>query len=96
MTRQDILQILKESKQEIKKKYKAELKGFFGSYARGQQKPGSDVDVLVSWDNNADLFDLVGLGLYLEQKLALKADIVPERYLRRELTEKIMKDLIAV
>ena len=96
MTRQDILQILKESKEEIKNKYKAELKGIFGSYARGQQKSGSDVDVLVSWDNNADLFDLVGLGLFLEEKLALKVDIVPERYLRRELTEKILNDLIAV
>ncbi|MBI4726678.1 nucleotidyltransferase domain-containing protein [candidate division TA06 bacterium] len=53
MTRQDILQILNESKEEIKKRYRAELKGVFGSYARGQQKPGSDVDVLVAWDNNA-------------------------------------------
>jgi predicted nucleotidyltransferase len=38
MVKQEIIEILKELQDEIRRKYKAEIKGIFGSYVRGEQK----------------------------------------------------------
>ena len=45
MLREEIIKILQEIKEEIRIKYKAEIKGIFGSYAREEAKQGSDVDI---------------------------------------------------
>ena len=42
---QDILRTLVELKTEVKQRYKAEIRGIFGSYVRGEEKKGSDIDV---------------------------------------------------
>jgi predicted nucleotidyltransferase len=91
-----ILATLKELKTEVKQKYKAELKGIFGSYARGEERLGSDLDVLVEFDATANLIDLVGLSFYLEEKLHCSVDVVPESALRRELKSDILKEAVAV
>jgi predicted nucleotidyltransferase len=51
--------------------------GIFGSYARGDQKPGSDVDILVELDECfSTLRNFVGLADHLEQTLHLKVDLL--------------------
>ena len=57
-----IQDILASSKIELRKKYNVKELGIFGSYARGQQKKSSDVDILVKFSPNATLFDFVGFG----------------------------------
>ena len=81
---------------QIRKEYKAEIIGLFGSYVRGEQKGESDVDVLVRFLDGATLFDFVGLADFLEERLSLEVDIVSERALRPELREQILKDVISV
>ena len=81
---------------QIRKEYKAEIIGLFGSYVRGEQKGESDVDVLVRFLDGATLFDFVGLGDFLEERLSLEVDIVSERALRPELREQILKDVVSV
>lgn len=49
MTKDEILRTLEFLKEEIRQKYKAEIKGIFGSYSRGEQKKDSDLDVLVDF-----------------------------------------------
>src|SRR3989338_10163695 len=61
-----IIKILK--KEGIKKA------GIFGSYARGEQKKNSDVDILVEF--NGSLLDLVGLEIELKKILKKKVDLV--------------------
>lgn len=92
----NILVTLKELKAEVRQKFKAELKGIFGSYARGEEGSGSDLDVLVEFDATANLIDLVGLSFYLEEKLHCSVDIVPESALREELRSVILKEAVAV
>jgi len=94
MLREEIVKILQKAKEEIRIKYKAEIKGIFGSYARGEAKQGSDVDILVNFLEGATLFDFVGLANYLEEKLKIKVDIVPVDTLRREIKDKILKEAI--
>ena len=91
-----IQSILASSKAELRKRYKVRELGIFGSYARGQQKKTSDVDILVRFNPNATLFDFVGLGNYLEEKLKIKVDVVSERGIRPELRSNIFKGVLKI
>ena len=62
----EIKNTISEAKEELRRNYKAEVKGIFGSYARGDAD--SDLDLLVDFDAGASLFDLVGVQLYFEDK----------------------------
>lgn len=61
----------------------------------GEQKKNSDLDVLVEFLEGATLFDLAGLGNFLEEKLGCKVDVVSQRALREEIKPYVYKDLIA-
>ena len=88
--------ILVLSKEELRKKYKVRSLGIFGSYARGEQKKSSDLDILVKFNPNATLFDFVGLGNYLEEKLKFKVDVVSEGGIRPELKKYILKEVVRI
>ena len=72
-----------EAKDEIRQKYKAEIKGIFGSYVRSDFYADSDLDLLVDFDDGADLIDYVNLQQFLEDRLECKIDVV-SRLSRRE------------
>jgi predicted nucleotidyltransferase len=93
----NIIETLRCLKEEIKEKYKAEIIGIFGSYARGEQKKKSDLDVLVKFYKKATLFEFVGLAFFLEEKLGIKkVDVVPYDTVREELKEYIFKETIYI
>lgn len=92
----EIMEILKNLDSSIKHNYHAEIIGLFGSYSRGEQKKGSDVDILVKFYEGATLFDFVGLANFLEEKLNLKVDVVSERALRKELKDQIFKEVVTI
>ena len=94
MKKEEILETLASLKEEARREYKAELKGIFGSYARDEEKEDSDVDVLVEFLEKATLFDLVGLGLFLEEKLRCKVDVVSQRAIRKEIEPYIFSDMV--
>ena len=96
MKAKDILQILQEHREEVKNKYKAEIKGIFGSFARAEQTSQSDLDILVDFHSDADLFDFVGLSLFLEEKLHCKVDIVPRNSLREEIKEEVLREAVYI
>lgn len=50
----------------------------FGSVARGEARPGSDVDVLVTLESGRSLFDLARLRAELEQILDVPVDVVAD------------------
>jgi predicted nucleotidyltransferase len=50
----------------------------FGSVARGEAKPGSDVDVLVEMESGRSLLDLIAIKQDLEDLLSRKVDVVTE------------------
>ncbi|GLI52357.1 nucleotidyltransferase family protein [Thermodesulfovibrio yellowstonii] len=92
----EVIAKLKSLEKEIKEEYKAEIIGIFGSYARGEDRNGSDIDILVRFKDGATLFDFVGLANFLEEKLGMKVDVVSERALRPELEENILKDVVTI
>jgi len=95
-TLEELTKLLRKNRDVIAREYKAQILGVFGSYARGEQKPGSDIDILVRFDEGATLFDLVGLGDFLEEFLKLKVDIASERALRIEIRDRILAEVVEV
>ena len=91
---EEIRRILREVQKEARERYRAEILGIFGSFARGEQREGSDVDILVRFLPGATLLDLVGLGEFLEERLKVKVDIVSERALREEIKGRVLREII--
>jgi predicted nucleotidyltransferase len=86
---------LKSLQSELKK-FKVRNIGAFGSVVRGEHTQKSDIDVLVDFADDADFFDFVGLGLFHEEKLGQKVDVVPKRALRKELRDMVLKEIVTV
>lgn len=70
-----------------------EFAGIFGSYAKGDEKKDSDIDMLVRFRIPKSLFDIVGLELELSAILKRKVDLVTERALCPHIKENVLKDL---
>jgi len=64
----------------------------FGSFARGEQRKTSDVDLLVDLPEGMSLLDLSGLKIDLEDALKRKVDVVPARSIKPALRENILAD----
>lgn len=66
----------------------------FGSVARDEATPDSDVDVLVEFDRPVGLFTLLGLKTYLEGLLGCSVDVGTPSSLRPHLRETVLKEAI--
>ncbi|MEK6760564.1 MAG: nucleotidyltransferase family protein [Nanoarchaeota archaeon] len=58
------------------KKNKVSRAGIFGSYARGEAKKKSDVDILIEISGEKSLFDLIRLEMELKKVLGKKIDLL--------------------
>ena len=94
--RGEILKILEEKKEEIKKRFKVREISVFGSFIRGEEGKRSDVDILVEFEEIPDLFEFLELEMYLERILKVKVDMVRKQALRKELKQKILKEAVKV
>lgn len=94
MTQKSIINKVSSLKQQAKEKYNAELKAVFGSVVTDAFKSTSDIDILVKFSKEADLFNFVGLSQFLENHLKHKVDVVPIDSLRQELKAKILKQAV--
>ena len=68
----------------------------FGSIARGDQRPDSDIDFLVDFEPGRSLLDLTGLWLDLEGALGCKVDVVSSRGLRPRFASELMREAISL
>ena len=83
---------LKELKPFLFNEYHVDRIGYFGSFSRNEQKEGSDIDILVSFQKPLgwEFFDLKD---FLEQELALKVDLVSEKAIKEQLREIILNSV---
>jgi predicted nucleotidyltransferase len=87
------MDLLRPLKAELAVRYRVRELALFGSLARQEQGPTSDVDLLVDFAEGATL---VGLGLFLEEKIGFPVDIVPRRALRREIQDEALNQAVPV
>ena len=78
MLRKEILEILRNFKQEYAEKYGITTLGLFGSAARDENRENSDVDVVVKLKKQ-DLFNLIGIKQDLEDTLHTRVDVISYR-----------------
>lgn len=94
--KEKLVNALKALKPEIIARFKVKEIGLFGSCVRGEQTAASDVDLLVEFDRAADLFDMVALAQFLEERLQRKVDLGTRRSLRPELREQVLKEMAMI
>ncbi len=66
----------------------------FGSAARGQTRPGSDLDLLVSFEAGRSLLDLIGLKHDLEDLVQRPVDVVTDRALSPYLRDQVLAEAV--
>jgi uncharacterized protein len=66
----------------------------FGSVARGEDTPTSDLDMIIDLEPNRSLFDLGGLAMDLQDLLGCPVDIVTEKGLKQRIRDRVLREAI--
>jgi hypothetical protein len=93
MNRAQIIQRLSEHKEELDA-FGVRSLSLFGSVVRGEERPDSDIDILVEFERVSGLFEFVRLKNYLEKTLGQPVDLVTPDALKPQLREKILRESI--
>lgn len=92
-TSEDILATLREQHAALSRRYPIRRMALFGSWARGDAREDSDVDILVEVDPSIGL-RFVDLRDELEKALGRRVDLVSRRSIKPSLWERIRPELI--
>jgi len=91
----DALALLREHEPEIKKRFGVSKIGIFGSFARGEERPESDVDVLVMFRKEGETFNnYMGCKFYLEDLFGRKVDLVMHGAIKKRLRSYILGEVV--
>jgi uncharacterized protein len=93
MKRDEVLAIL-AAHQETLQTLGVKSLNLFGSVARDEARPDSDVDFLVEFNQPGGLFQLLQVQYYLEDILGCSVDLGTEDALREHLRKPVLKDVI--
>ena len=94
-TTQDVLDLLRAARPQLAKEFGITRLALFGSYARGDQREDSDVDVLVEVDPSIGI-RFVDLAECIETLLGVRSDVVSRRAIAPRHWARIERDLVDV
>ena len=93
-TLEQVIGQLRRMQPELRRRYPIREIGIFGSYVRGEQTEGSDLDILVALDEGIGLFELAGLQQDLSDALGVKVDLVMKDALKRRIGRQILTEAV--
>ena len=93
---ESILHTLRAIKPELEADFRVDRVALFGSYARGNQEAGSDVDLLVSFKEPPSLLGFIALENALSASLGVKVDLVMEEALKPNIGRRIREEMLPV
>jgi predicted nucleotidyltransferase len=94
LSKDEILSILAEHLTDLRQRYHVKSLGVFGSYVRGEQTLGSDVDLLVEFDDpQLTLLQFVELQNHLSDLLGITVDLVEKEMLKPALADNILQEV---
>jgi len=95
--KEDVLTKLEAHMPELRNRFGIDTIGIFGSVSRGEDRPGSDVDVLYTFrPGESTLANLVSLGTYLEELFGRKVDLIAERSLSPYIRSDVIAEVVMV
>jgi predicted nucleotidyltransferase len=90
-----IVDILRRHKPDLQRKYPISRLGVFGSYARGEAKDSSDIDIAVDIQGPMGL-NFVAMANEIEDLFGVKVDVVPTRSIKPGYLPSVEKDIVYV
>lgn len=88
--REEILNIVSQSLQ----KQGAKEIAVFGSYARNEEQPDSDLDILVKFSEKKGLLELVGIEQELSDQLQIKVDLLTEKSISPYIIDHVKNEML--
>ena len=95
MNRGDILERLKAHREKLRD-FRIQSLALFGSVARGEARPDSDVDFLVEFEGPATFDQYMGLKCFLEDVLGRPVDLVTRNGIRPQLVPYVEREAVHV
>ena len=96
MDRDEALTLLRAHKSVLARRFGVVDIALFGSIARGEATPDSDMDILIRFDGPATSRRYFGVQFYLEDLTGLSVDLVTDKALRPELRPYVEREAIYV
>ncbi len=93
---EDLLGRLRQLLPELRAKYHVAELAVFGSRARADATPRSDLDLLVKFDPEASLLDLVGMEIDLTERLGVEVDVVTPASIKPRIKDRILESAVPV
>jgi hypothetical protein len=94
MNYREILQAKRADILRIAAQYGARNVRVFGSAARGEEGPSSDVDFLIEFEEGRSVLDLAGLWQELEELLGCKVDVAEPEGLHWYIRDRVLKEAV--
>jgi hypothetical protein len=95
----DISQVIESLRQQIqllRQRYQVESLSVFGSYVRHEQRPDSDLDVLVTFIEPPSLLKFIELENYLSDNIGVKIDLVMKDSLKPRIGRQILSEAVMI
>jgi predicted nucleotidyltransferase len=91
-----LLQELRASLPELRRRYTVASLAVFGSRARGDPRGDSDLDLLVEFDGPVSLLDYAALRNDLEERLGIPVELANRRLLKPAFAQQILREAVPV
>lgn len=92
----DVLEKNREAIRSLVARHRLANPRIFGSVARGEDRDGSDLDILVDTLEDTTLFDLGGLQHELENLLQMRVDLATSKGLRPRVRDRVLAEAVAL
>ena len=89
----EIRQRIRNNLTVLNREYAVSEIGVFGSYARNEQTPDSDLDILVNFSRPVGFIAFMELEQHLQHLLGVKIDLVTRAALKPRIGERILKEV---
>jgi uncharacterized protein len=85
---------LRKMQPDLRRRYPIREIGVFGSYVRGEQTEGSDLDIVVNLGEGIGLIELAGMQQDLSDALGVRVDLVVKDELKRRIGRQILSEAV--
>ena len=95
-TLDEVKEIIRKHKAQLRRRYKVKKIGVFGSLVRGCVTEDSDVDILVEFYEPISFFKFLELEEFLSEIIGMSVDLVSRKALKPHIGRNILQELVLI